>query len=652
MALTREQIAQLYVSIFDRAPEGEGMRFWLQQDKTVAEMAEWMLMTDDAKSYFGTVLYDNQQFVEFVYENTLGKTVLDDPEGVAFWVDSLNSGRYANKGEMISALIYAATQPENAGLAQEQFNNRVELSLEVSEKIEKAPANYKEALGFKTKANPYGNLEVDYSEDSLIDAEETINKLANINEQDETQEEAEDEQNETQEEAEDKQDETQEEAENEQDSATVKVLDDLPQKSDPEVATLISGYEWKDKIVTFSFNQTIPQEYQNHQESYKITNNWQPFDERDKEIAREAMKKIEEFSGLKLVEVSTGGDIRFNKVDMNYGENGFTLLPTSDNDPLAGDVWISNLYNSETQGGNTPQSYGYMTILHEIGHALGLKHPFEDSPILPQEKDNTNYTIMSYTPKNNTTLDFSVEGNQYSCKTDIDAMPSNYQKLDMEAIIATYGANLEYHKGDDVYKLSQLYNNHQYFTIWDAGGEDTIDISEVTHDSIINLNSDKLSSIDFHSISEQEEKTVAELGAENNSQLVSWIHDAYNDPQCSQGNGIYTGADNLAIVKGVIIENVVSGSGDDSIFDNSASNKISAGAGDDQIYLSYGGYDIVDGGEGVDTVFIQKAHAEIYLKQNQSSGDVSIFDAQSDEIIAELSGVEKIHLTDEVLDII
>jgi Ca2+-binding RTX toxin-like protein len=362
------------------------------------------------------------------------------------------------------------------------------------------------------------------------------------------------------------------------------------------------------------------------------------------------MKKIGEFSGLKLMEVATGGDIRFNKVDMNYGENGFTLLPTSDNDPLAGDVWINNLYNSESQGGNAPQSYGYLTILHEIGHALGLKHPFEDYPVLPRDRDNTNYTIMSYTQKNSVTLDFITDDYSYKCKTDVNAMPSNYQMYDMEAIIATYGANLEYHKEDDIYKLSQLYENHQYLTIWDAGGEDTIDISEVTHASAISLNSDYLSSIDFHSIAEQEDKTVAELGAENDPDMVSWIHDAYNNPQCSQGNGIYTGEGNLAIAKGAIIENLISGSGNDSIIDNSASNKIYAGAGDDQIYLSYGGYDIVDGGEGVDTVFIQKAHAEIALEKNLY-GNVFIFDSQSDEIIAELSGIEKIHLTDEVLDI-
>jgi len=40
---------------------------------------------------------------------------------------------------------------------------------------------------------------------------------------------------------------------------------------------------------------------------------------------------------------------------------------------------------------------GYETLLHEIGHALGLDHPFEGDHVLPVAEDNTNNTVMSYT---------------------------------------------------------------------------------------------------------------------------------------------------------------------------------------------------------------------------------------------------------------
>ncbi len=63
--------------------------------------------------------------------------------------------------------------------------------------------------------------------------------------------------------------------------------------------------------------RVIPSDFEEHPESYLLTNNWTPFDSRDKEIVREVMDNIEEFTNLNLVEVSYGGDIRFNKVDMD-----------------------------------------------------------------------------------------------------------------------------------------------------------------------------------------------------------------------------------------------------------------------------------------------------------------------------------------------
>lgn len=39
---------------------------------------------------------------------------------------------------------------------------------------------------------------------------------------------------------------------------------------------------------------------------------------------------------------------------------------------------------------------GYETLLHEIGHALGLKHPFTGTVRLPEAEDNTAHTVMSY----------------------------------------------------------------------------------------------------------------------------------------------------------------------------------------------------------------------------------------------------------------
>lgn len=64
---------------------------------------------------------------------------------------------------------------------------------------------------------------------------------------------------------------------------------------------------------------------------------------------------------------------------------------------------------------------GYETLLHEMGHALGLKHPFEGTYQLPVSLDSTNYTVMSY--------------------TDAGELKSEYQSIDLDALWWIYGGD-------------------------------------------------------------------------------------------------------------------------------------------------------------------------------------------------------------------
>jgi hypothetical protein len=128
MALTKTEVSQLYVSVFGRASEGEGNTYW-QADAAATDMsttADIMLDTDAAKEYFGDTLNDNQKFIEHIYQNTLGKTATEDPDGVAYWVAQLEAGK--SKGTVVAELVSAAQDPANAGNAQDQFNNKVSVS--------------------------------------------------------------------------------------------------------------------------------------------------------------------------------------------------------------------------------------------------------------------------------------------------------------------------------------------------------------------------------------------------------------------------------------------------------------------------------------------------------------------------------------------
>ncbi len=136
--LTQTQVSQLYVSIFGRACEGEGNAYWRSEQDNMAAAADVMLQTGAAESYFGSALNDNQLFIALIYENTLGKTIAEDPDGINYWAGELNNGK--SKGTVVAALITAATDSQFSGTAaQEQFNNKVEVCNYVADNISSVP---------------------------------------------------------------------------------------------------------------------------------------------------------------------------------------------------------------------------------------------------------------------------------------------------------------------------------------------------------------------------------------------------------------------------------------------------------------------------------------------------------------------------------
>jgi hypothetical protein len=129
-----------------------------------------------------------------------------------------------------------------------------------------------------------------------------------------------------------------------------------------------------------------------------------------------ALKYISTITGIQFVatDVGTAAQIHFANIDIGGAQvtglcswsHSYTYN-TGDNSLLSykADAYVY-LDNVEWRAQNrdlTPGGYGYETLLHEIGHALGLKHPFMedgepvDTIVLPRSQDNTGNTLMSYT---------------------------------------------------------------------------------------------------------------------------------------------------------------------------------------------------------------------------------------------------------------
>jgi hypothetical protein len=126
---------------------------------------------------------------------------------------------------------------------------------------------------------------------------------------------------------------------------------------------------------------------------------------------RTALDYISQLTHIQFVESSIGTDaqLHFCNIDIpqanvtglcswhsTYGyDNGLTY----DVDAY---VYLDNVQFRSTNMNLTPETRGYQTLLHELGHALGLKHPFEAEDENPTTLDtvlenNTSKTLMSYT---------------------------------------------------------------------------------------------------------------------------------------------------------------------------------------------------------------------------------------------------------------
>lgn len=178
----------------------------------------------------------------------------------------------------------------------------------------------------------------------------------------------------------------------------------------PELSTvstfeaLLSGSSWNGEgvvgrpaFITFSFDLVAPA-YQAEGYSPAFLATFQPFTEAEQATARLALKAWADASGITFLEAPPGqGDIRFGTYDFLAGDEehqdsaAYAYYPG---------VYMGAVYASTWSGGGdvfVDRGWAQFDILlHEIGHAIGLKHPFEGDVILDPALDKVGNTVMSY----------------------------------------------------------------------------------------------------------------------------------------------------------------------------------------------------------------------------------------------------------------
>lgn len=274
-------------------------------------------------------------------------------------------------------------------------------------------------------------------------------------------------------------------------------------------------------------------------------------------------------------EYSNNASILFGNYSVGAeGASAFAYYPwptaTGPND-WEGDVWVNiSLSNNAdlTWGG-----FGAQVITHEIGHAIGLAHPGDynagdgTDPITYPEsadywQDSRAYTVMSY---------FGSAGVGHS----LNAFSFGPQLHDIAAVQLLYGANMTTRTGDTTYGFNSNTGLLHYtiadglsspvFSIWDAGGVDTLDFSGYFTNTEIDLREEAFSS----------------AGPGNG------------------GAGVAIG--NISIARGAVIENGIGGAGADVITGNAVANVLQGRNGADLINAGAGA-DTLEGGDGDDTL--------------------------------------------------
>jgi len=167
---------------------------------------------------------------------------------------------------------------------------------------------------------------------------------------------------------------------------------------------LLTGASWSGEgvvgrpaFITFSFD-TAPAAYLSEEYSAAFLATFQPFSEAEQATARLALKAWADASGITFLEVPAGqGDIRFGNYDFLAGDEENHDAAAYAYGP---GIYVDTVYASNWAGGGdvfVDHGWGRFDILlHEIGHALGLKHPFEGDVILDPVLDKISNTVMSY----------------------------------------------------------------------------------------------------------------------------------------------------------------------------------------------------------------------------------------------------------------
>jgi serralysin len=398
-----------------------------------------------------------------------------------------------------------------------------------------------------------------------------------------------------------------------------------------DIDGLLGGLRWATNTLSYSF-PTSASFYDAGYGSGEPLNNFAAFNSAQQAAARLAFQNYSAVANLSFIEIaetsSQHGDLRLAESDTV--STAWAYDPSTS--PIGGDSWYNNsshAYDQPVKG-----NYAFTIFLHEIGHALGLKHGHETDTFgaMTAAHDSMEYSVMTYRSYVGASIDGGYANERWG-------FAQSLMMYDIAALQSMYGPNYATNSSDTEYSWSpttgeQFVNgvgqgaagaNRIFMTVWDGGGIDTYNFSNYRTNLSVDLQPGAWSTLSA--------AQVVDLG--------------YFD-----GAGQHFAAGNVAnaLLYGgdprSLIENAIGGSGHDTIIGNSIANVLTGGAGNDKLY-GLSGADTLIGGSGADSFFFDStatsdaqlatANYDVILDYGQGTGSFSSVESDRIDLSALLS---------------